>query len=138
MAEKAGKDVLLKVESATPGTFTTVAALRTKSVTINSEMIDTTNSDSSGMFREMLDAAGIRSLTVSGSGVSKDATSEDYLVTAALAGTLKNWEVHVPSRNKFAGLFKITSFAYTGEYNGALMFDMTIESAGAIVATDLA
>ena len=74
MAAQKGSAMLMKVgNGGSPETFTTIGGLRSTSLTINNESVDVTNKDSSNK-RTMLAAAGVQSISVSGSGVFTDVT----------------------------------------------------------------
>src|SRR5215472_11126574 len=97
MTAQRGKDLLIKIgDGGAPETFATVAGLRATSLDFNAQAIDVTNSDSADMWRELL-AAGVKSATVAGSGVFKDAASDAALRTAFFNQTLSNWQVVIPS-----------------------------------------
>lgn len=132
MAAQKGSAMLMKVgNGGSPETFTTIAGLRSNELTINNESVDVTNKDSSGK-RQMLAAAGIQSISVSGSGVFTDAASETTVKTNALADTNDNYQFLVPDFGTFTGAFQITSLAYAGEFNGEVTYSISFESAGAI------
>ena len=59
MAAQKGKDLLLKLANDT-GTFVTVAGLRTRQISFNSETVDVTHSESNGRWRELLAGAGVQ------------------------------------------------------------------------------
>lgn len=61
-----GRDMLLKIEDG--GAYTTVAGLRAKSIRMNSQTVDVTDQASNG-WTELLPEVGIRSVSVTGSGV---------------------------------------------------------------------
>ena len=72
MAVQTGASLLVKVgNGASPEVFTTVAGLRDTSISINQETVDVTNKDSSRV-RTLLAPGGIKSFTISGSGVFTD------------------------------------------------------------------
>ena len=53
MAAQKGKDVLLKIgDGASPETYTTVAGLRARTLSLNAKSVDATDSDSSGRWRD--------------------------------------------------------------------------------------
>ena len=132
MAVQKGSALLVKVGNAgSPETFTTVAGLRDTSISINSEMIDVTNKDSSRV-RTLLANAGIKSFSISGSGVFTDAASEQSVLTAYSATTFSNFQFLVPDFNTFTGAFQVTTIDYSGTYNGEVTYSMSFESAGAI------
>jgi len=132
MAVQKGSALLVKVgNAASPEVFTTVAGLRDTSISINSEMIDVTNKDSSRV-RTLLANAGIKSFTISGSGIFTDGASEQTILTNFSASTHKNYQFLVPDFNTFTGAFQVTAIDYAGTYNDAVTYSMTFESAGAV------
>jgi TP901-1 family phage major tail protein len=132
MTAQRGKDLLIKIgDGADPEVFTTVAGLRATSLDFNAQTIDVTNSDSAEMWRELL-ADGVKSATVAGSGVFKDAASDAALKTAFFNRTLNNWQIVIPSFGTVAGPFKLTALQYDGPYDGELKISLSLASAGLI------
>ncbi len=132
MAAQKGSALIMRVgNGGSPETFTAVAGLRSTSLTVNNESVDVTNKDSSGK-RTLLAAAGVQSISVSGSGVFTDAASETTVKTNALADTQNNYQFFMPDFGTFTGAFQITSLEYAGEYNGEVTYSISFESAGAI------
>jgi len=130
MAAQKGKEILIKRYNGT--TYDTVGGLRSKSFTLNKETVDITDSDSSSQWRELLAGAGVKSLSVSGSGVFKDSTAEGLVRSDFFADTLSTYQLVVPGLGTFSGTFDIPSIEYSGEYNAEAQFSLTLESAGAI------
>src|SRR5690606_15232767 len=58
MAAQKGKDLLLKIDSDGLGAFETVAGLRSRSLSFNTEVVDITHQESTGQWRELLAGAG--------------------------------------------------------------------------------
>jgi|TARA_R100001463_G_scaffold47185_4_gene95989 TP901-1 family phage major tail protein len=132
MAVQKGSAVLMKIgNSASPEVFTTIGALRSTSITINSEQIDITNKDSSRN-RTLLAGAGIKSFSVSGSGIFDDSASHQSVLTAFQGATFINFQFLVPDYNTFTGAFQVTSIEYSGEYNDSAQYSLSFESAGAV------
>ena len=75
MAAQKGSAVLIK--ATVSGSLVTVGGLRSSSITLNDEMVDITNKDSSNN-RTLLPQGGIQSMTITGSGVFTDSTSEIF------------------------------------------------------------
>ena len=135
MAAEKGRAFLIKRgDGATSETFTTVAGLRSTSLTINNETVGITSKDSSGV-RELLADGGVASITVSGSGVFSDSAGEVLIQTAALAMTLDNYEIIFESGDKFGGAYQVTSYERSGEHNGEVAYSLTLESSGTITFT---
>jgi len=132
MAVQTGASLLVKAgNSASPEVFTTVAGLRDTSISINQETVDVTNKDSARV-RTLLAQGGIKSFTISGSGVFTDSASEQTILTNFDASTFKNYQLIVPDYNTFTGAFQITALEYSGTYNDSVQYSMTFESAGAV------
>lgn len=135
MAAQKGKDLLLKVDSDGAGSFTTVAGLRARSLSFNAATVDATNADSTDQWRELLEGAGIKNARISGSGIFKDADSDETLRSYFFGGTVRNWQVIVPAFGTVQGPFQIASLEYSGQHDGEMSFDMSLESAGALTFT---
>ena len=117
--------------------FRTMGGLRSSSVSIENEAIDITNTESS-QWKEILDAAGIKGVSISGDGVFKDEIMFKKARISILAGTLKNFRVLVNTAGDyFGGSFKITSLELSGEYNAESTYSMSMESSGAVSYTEL-
>jgi len=131
MAVQKGADLLVKVgNSGSPETFTTVAGLRDTSISINQEIVDVTNKDSSRV-RTLLFQAGTKTFTITGSGIFTDSASEQTILTN-FDGATKNYQLLVPDYNTFTGAFMVSAIEYSGSYNDATQYTVTFESAGTI------
>lgn len=137
MAYQKGSDFLLKIDTAPTGgpTFTTVAAMQTKEIQVSTELVDVTNQDSSGKWREALEGAGIKKVSVSGRGVFSDSAAEGAVVTSCVNATIKQYQVIVPGLGTFQGLFQVTQCSLSGAHDKEVQYDVRLESAGAITYT---
>lgn len=131
MSAQKGKDLLLKIEDTVDG-FVTVAGLRSRQIALNAETVDVTDSESVGRWRELLGGAGLRRASVNGSGIFKDAISDEKIRNTFFAGEIKNWQVIIPDFGTITGLFQVVALEYSGQHNGEVTFDIVLESAGAI------
>ncbi|MGR7993760.1 MULTISPECIES: phage major tail protein, TP901-1 family [unclassified Xanthobacter] len=130
MSAQKGKDLLLKVHDGT--SFVTVAGLRSRTLAFNAQSVDVTHAESAGRWRELLEGAGVKRASVSGSGVFKDAASDALVRQAFFEGTLPQCQVLVPDFGTVTGPFQITALEIAAEHDGEVTFDLTLESAGAI------
>lgn len=112
--------------------YSSLGGLRTKTFNISSEGIDITNHDSD-QWKKVLDAAGIRSASFSGSGVYTNGTVFQYtrgrmmdnLLTALLLIDVKNDRM-------FEANFKLTSLEIGGDFDGEGNYSMSGESSGEV------
>lgn len=131
MAPQRGKDILLKLANDT-AQFVTVAGLRTRRLALNAETVDITHSESAGRWRELLDGAGVRRASLTGSGIFKDDASDALVRQVFFDGAIRNWQVVLPDFGTITGAFQITSLDYRGEHSGEVTFEIAMESAGAL------
>ncbi len=137
MAVQNGKDLLIKVDMTGSGSFTTIAGLRAQRISLNAETVEVTSLDSAGGWRELLAGAGVRSASVTGSGVFRDANTDGRARQIFFDAEMPAFQVIVPSFGIIEGPFQITALEYSGTYNGEATFEMTLASAGALVFTAL-
>lgn len=130
MAAQKGKDLLLKMHDGTQ--YVTVAGLRSRTLAFNAQSVDVTHSDSAGRWRELLDGAGVKRASVSGSGVFKDAASDALVRQAFFSGTLAPCQVVIPDFGTVTGPFQITALEIAADHDREVTFDLTLESAGEI------
>ncbi len=130
MTAQRGKDLLLKIDSDGLGTFTTIAGLRARAISFNARTVDVTNAESAGAWRELLAGAGVKTASLSGSGIFKDETSDALIRGYFFDGTIRDWQIVVPDFGTVEGSFQITSLEYSGSHEDELPFELALESAG--------
>lgn len=130
MAVQSGKDLLLKVDLTGDGTFETVAGLRATRISFNAETIDVTSLESAGGWRELLGGAGIKSASISGSGVFRDANTDERARQIFFDGEVPAFQVIIPDFGVVQGPFQISSIEYAGSHNGEATYEMSLASAG--------
>lgn len=135
MAAQKGSDILIKVDSTGAGVFITIGGMRSKSISFNAETVDVSDSDSVNKWRELLEGAGLKSATITGSGVFKDSAGEEDVRGYFFTGAIEEYQFIVPDFGTVEGLFQVTSLDYAGEHNGEATFSMTFESAGELTWT---
>ena len=136
MAAQKGKDILLKIgDGASPEVFTTVAGLRTRTLSLNAKTVDATDSDSTGRWRELLAGAGVRQVSVSGAGVFRDAASDAAIRTAFFDQSARSWRLIVPDFGTLEGPFLVAALEYAGSHEGEATYALTLASAGAVTFT---
>lgn len=130
MAVQAGMDLLVKVDMTTNGNFETIAGLRATRVSFNTEQIDVTNFDSPGEWRELLVRGGIKSVSISGSGVFRDEATDERMRVLFFDGLTPDFEIIIPHFGTIVGPFQLTSIEYAGQLNGEATYELSIQSAG--------
>ena len=132
MAVQSGKDLLIKLDLIGDGQFVTIAGLRATRISFNAETVDVTSLESQGGWRELLAGAGVRSATISGSGVFRDANTDERARQIFFDGQVPRFQVIIPNFGVIEGPFQISAIEYAGSYNGEATYDMTMASAGVL------
>ncbi|NVO22823.1 phage major tail protein, TP901-1 family [Donghicola mangrovi] len=137
MAAQAGKDLLIKIDQTGDGVFETLAGLRATRLSFNAETIDVTSLESEGGWRELLSGAGVKSASISGSGVFKDTAGDERARQIFFDGQTPAFQVIIPDFGVVQGAFQITSIEYAGTYDGEATYELSLASAGAMDFTAL-
>ncbi|WP_368187663.1 phage major tail protein, TP901-1 family [Aestuariibius sp. HNIBRBA575] len=132
MAAQNGKDLLVKIDMNGAGLFETAAGLRATRISLNAESVDVTSLESTGGWRELLGGAGVKTAAISGSGVFKDATTDERVRQIFFDGETPAFQVIVPGFGTLEGPFQVTSIEYSGDYNGEATYEMALASAGEV------
>ena len=132
MAVQNGRDLLIKMDMAGDGTFQTIAGLRATRLGFNAQSVDVTSLESQGGWRELLGGAGVRSASISGSGVFRDEATDARARQVFFDGEVPRCQVVIPDFGTVEGPFQITGLEYSGSYNGEATYEMTLASAGAL------
>ena len=136
-----GSSFLLKDNST--GTPATIGGLRSTSMTINGEAVDITTKDSNAFIssgndkaRDLLQGGGVRSMSITASGVFTDSSTENLLRGFAFDGGIQNYDLVFSDGSKIAGAFLVTSYERAGEFNGEETYSVTLESSNTITYTN--
>ena len=119
---------------------TTVGGSTSGSVSLNNEIIDSTNKDGAGWKDHLSD--GTLGGSISGSGMIVDDATFKGLRDDMLAKAPDTYTVVVPgavgdSAGSYTGTGTITSLEETGDEGSVLSYSFTVEFKGVIVFTDL-
>jgi TP901-1 family phage major tail protein len=133
MGAQKGKDLLVKMYDG--ASYVTVAGLRSRKIAFNAELVDVTHAESVDRWRELLAGAGVKRASISGRGLFKDGASDALARQAFFDGAVNARQVIVPDFGTIEGQFQISGLEFSGEHNGEVTFDMSLESAGALTFT---
>lgn len=137
MAVQAGKDLLIKIDQTGDGQFETIAGLRATRLSFNAETVEVTSLDSQGGWRELLAGAGVKSAVISGSGVFRDANTDERARQVFFSGEIPGFQVIIPGFGIVEGPFQITALEYAGSHNGEATYEVALASAGVLTFTAL-
>ncbi|AWD23238.1 phage major tail protein, TP901-1 family [Fuscovulum blasticum] len=137
MAVQAGKDLLIKIDQTGDGQFETIAGLRATRLSFNAETVEVTSLESQGGWRELLAGAGVKSAVISGSGVFREANTDERARQVFFSGEIPGFQVIIPGFGIVEGPFQITALEYAGSHNGEATYEVALASAGLLTFTAL-
>ncbi|MEH6833854.1 MULTISPECIES: phage major tail protein, TP901-1 family [Falsihalocynthiibacter] len=137
MVAQNGKDLLIKLDMTGGGLFETIAGLRATRISFNAESVDVTSLESQGGWRELLGGAGVKTASISGSGIFKDEGTDERARQIFFDGEIPNFQVIIPDFGVVEGPFQVNSIEYSGSHNGEATYDLSMASAGALQFTAL-
>jgi len=135
MAVQSGKDLLIKVDLTGDGNFQSVAGLRATRVSFNAESVDVTSLESQGGWRELLSGAGVKSASISGSGIFRDEASDERTRQIFFDGETPDFQVVIPDFGTVEGAFQVTAIEYAGTHDGEATYELAMSSAGQLIFT---
>ena len=135
MTAQKGRDLLLKLDSTGAGVFVTVAGLRSHTLSFNAETVDATSQESAGAWRELLAGAGLKSSSLRGQGIFKDAAIDLTMRSYFFNSTIVDWQIIIPSFGIVQGPFQITALDFGAKHDGEVTFDLALASAGLLTFT---
>ena len=130
MPAQNGRDLLIRVDMLGDGTFVAIAGLRATRISFNAETVDVTSLESAGGWRELLAGAGVKTASISGSGVFKDEGTDERARQIFFDGEIPNFQVVIPNFGTIEGPFQLTALDYAGSYNGEASYELSLASAG--------
>ncbi len=80
----------------------------------------------------MLAGAGVKTASISGSGVFRDASTDERARQIFFDGEIPLFQVIIPDFGVVEGAFQLSSIEYAGSHNGEATYEMTLASAGAL------
>lgn len=137
MGAQNGKDLLIKVDLTGDKQFSTIAGLRASRISFNAESVDVTSLESQGGWRELLAGAGVKTASISGSGVFRDADTDERARQIFFDGEIPDFQVVIPDFGIVEGPFQVTALEYAGSHNGEATYEMAMASAGVLSFTVL-
>jgi len=127
MAEDVGRNFKLLTDT------TVIAGIRTKSVSINNEIIDITTDDDSG-WRTLLSTPGQKAVDISFDGVTTDTELRTAIMSTSTV-ELSGASIEYPNGDTLTGTFMLVNLEESGTYNDAVTFSGSLQSSGAVTYT---
>lgn len=128
MAQQNARELVVKRESDTPGTFVFVCGIRTRSLTMSNAQIDTTvpNCTDPSLPIRATARPGRQTITFSGDGLfDNDAVGKAVADDSRLQTTDRNYQVIVPGYGTWEGPFFVADFEWSGDMEDPLAFSAT-------------
>lgn len=129
MAAASGRDLIIKRLNGS--VYEAIASVTAKTVEKTNSGVDITTDDSDG-WQTFLAEPGVRAVNLSISGVTNDDYLMDQISLGTSSITLESIQITYPSGDTDTGTFQLSSVSYSGEKDGAVLFEATLASSGSI------
>lgn len=130
MAAKSGRKVrLFRGNGDSPETFVGISGARVDELSANNELLDITDKDSSGWRKFLNGDVGVKTRSITVSGVLADAT----LIQDFEDGNENTYQFRVEGIGTYEGQFMIPSMTLTGNHDGVAEYSLTFESSGPVL-----
>lgn len=117
--------------------YKTLGGLRSSSFSFNADAIDVSN-HGSNQWKNLKSGAGMRSVSLSGSGVYTNSANYRALESDAMNNNLVSLAfLDLDGGRIYSGSFKLTSLEASGEYDGEASFSVSAESSGTVSVAQL-
>jgi TP901-1 family phage major tail protein len=126
----AGIDFLVKFANPEGDGFDTIAGIRSKRISLNGQFVNLADGKIAQQWQEIIGRNGLQSASISGSGIFKDAASDERGRAAFFSGRVIPMRHVFPFFGTIDGGFQITALEYAGGHAGEINFDMALTSAG--------
>ncbi len=127
MAESSGRNLIIK--RLVGSVYTTIASVTSKSVEKSNTGVDITTDDSDA-WQTFLAEPGTRAINLSISGVTVDDDLMDAISLGTSSIVLEDLQILYPSGDTDTGSFQFGSLTYSGEKDGAVVFEASFSSSG--------
>ena len=127
MAQQQGRELVIKRESDTPGTFVFVCGIRTRSMSISNAQIDTTVPSCTNPGGPIVATAqpGRQTINFSGDGLFDSAEVGVQVADDARLQRVTNYQIIIPGYGTYEGPFMVGDFEFSGEMEDPLGFSAT-------------
>ena len=82
-------------------------------------------------------SATVKTAAISGSGVFRDANTDERARQVFFSGEIPDFQVIIPGFGIVQGPFQITALEYAGSHNGEATYEVSLASAGVLTFTAL-
>jgi predicted secreted protein len=130
-----GSLVLIKIGDGAPDeNFSTIGGMRLSQLIVNNELAHSSNRNG-GEWRLLLDGAGMKSVSLRGSGIFTDTESEEKVRQQALTNGRQNYQFIFGNGDCMTGPFCVSHYQRSGNHNAEEIYVLSLESAGAVEFT---
>ena len=124
-----GAKMLLKVQINSK--FETIGGMRLTKLNLSNQLIDVSNKDS-GIWRELIGNASLRSLSILGSGVFTNNIAKNFIAKSAFESQIQTYQLISECGDIIEGQFFILSYERSGDVLEEETYSIALESSGEI------
>lgn len=127
MPAQKGRSLLVYVNI--NGTYQKIEGQRTGNLTVNNSPVDVSTKDTNN-WRELLENGGLSTIGITIDGIDQDAPYLEQLRQDVFVNNHNYYKIIFPNGAYAEVRMMISNFAQAGNHDGALTYNMTLESSG--------
>ena len=127
MPAQKGRSLLVYVQI--NGTYQKIEGQRTGNFTLNNSPVDVSTKDTNN-WRELLENGGLSTIGISVDGVDQNAPYLEQLRQDSVVNNHNMYQIVMPNGAYFQVRMMIASLQQQGNYDGALTYNLSLESSG--------
>lgn len=108
-----------------------VGGMRAIKLNLNNQLIDASVSGNTG-WKELLAEAGLRQLTVIGSGAFSNSIAENDMQKLAFTGKIAEYKLVFPAGNSLSGNFQISNYQRIANIDEEESYTISLVSSGSV------
>lgn len=129
MVAYSGNLVLLKIKQGK--SYEVMGGMRTTRFLLNNQIIDATHKES-GKWRELLDEVGVSSVSITGSGIFTNKSSEQIVRDIAFKNKKAEFLLTFGNGDQMEGKFIVSTYERSGNVSEEETYNISLESAGEV------
>jgi len=124
---------LLVGNGKTPETFSELGGLRNHRIALRNSPERHHHANLNHAWEKSLEGSGRQQITVSGQGIFTDSTSEEALRAQAFSNGIQNFQIVLGNGDTITGNFSILNYERSASMEGAIEYQIGLQSTGEVI-----
>lgn len=130
------RSLTLKIgDGADPETFTELGGLQNHRITLRNDAANYHHANIAHSWNKSFGQTGRQQMTLSGQGMFTNSATEEALRAQAFSNTTQNFQIELGNGDLIQGTFVISNYERYASMEGAIEYQLSLQSAGEVTFT---